>query len=219
MRVILVNKPYDVLCQFTDGEGRRTLAECCAEPGVYPVGRLDRDSEGLLLLTDDGVLQHRLAHPSSGKEKGYWAQVEGLPDAAALKALREGVLLDGQRTAPARCQRIEPPALWPREPPIRARKSVPDCWIELWLTEGKNRQVRRMTAAVGHPTLRLVRFAIGPLRLDGLAPGASRPLSPAELHALRQATAAGPPTKKHQKRSGSGRNTTASPRDTPGTTG
>lgn len=218
-RVILVNKPYDVLCQFTDGEGRRTLAECCATPGVYPVGRLDRDSEGLLILTDDGALQHRLAHPSNEKEKGYWAQVEGVPSEAALAALRAGVLLDGQRTAPSRCERIEPPDLWPRDPPIRVRQSIPDTWIALWLTEGKNRQVRRMTAAVGHPTLRLVRFAIGPLRLDGLAPGATRALQPAEVEALWAAAKAGPQTKKHEKRSGSGRKPSHPPRDTTRRTG
>ena len=218
-RVILVNKPFDVLCQFTDGAGRRTLAELCAVPGVYPVGRLDRDSEGLLLLTDDGALQHALAHPSSGKEKGYWAQVEGLPAPEAMEALRAGVLIDGARTAPARARRIEAPALWPRDPPIRVRPSVPDCWIELHLTEGRNRQVRRMTAAVGHPTLRLVRFAIGPLTLEGLPLGGTRELSPAEVSALWRAAKGGGARENHYKRSRTGRKPGPSPRDTPRRTG
>jgi 23S rRNA pseudouridine2457 synthase len=180
--LLLFNKPYDVLCQFTDGEGRRTLADFIDVPGVYAAGRLDRDSEGLVVLTDQGWLQARLSHPRFAKWKGYRVQVEGVPDDAALQALRDGVLLKGQRTLPARAARIDaPPDLWPRDPPIRERKSVPDSWIELWLTQGLNRQVRRMTAAVGHPTLRLIRFQVGPFVLDGLAPGAWREVPAPDL--------------------------------------
>lgn len=171
-RVILLNKPYDVLCQFTDQHGRRTLADFVPVPHVYPCGRLDRDSEGLVVLTDDGRLQHRLSHPKHGKHKGYWVQVEREPDEQALAALRAGVLVQGRRTLPIAAQRIDPPAVGPRDPPIRYRKSVPDCWLELWLEEGMNRQVRRMTAAVGHPTLRLVRFQVGPYSVGALLPGA-----------------------------------------------
>lgn len=171
-----------MLCQFTDGEGRATLADHVAVPGVYPAGRLDRDSEGLVVLTDDGRVQDRLAHPRFVKEKGYWVRVERIPDDAALAALREGVSIKGGRTRPARVRRIDPPpGLWERDPPVRYRKSVPDCWLELFITEGMNRQVRRMTAAVGHPTLRLVRFQVGPYRLDGLGPGAWREAAPPEL--------------------------------------
>jgi 23S rRNA pseudouridine2457 synthase len=173
-RVILLHKPYDVLCQFTDAQGRRTLADYVPVPGVYAAGRLDRDSEGLLVLTDDGALQHRLSDPRFEKWKTYWVQVEGLPEGSALQGLRDGVVLDGRRTRPARARRIEPPPVGPRDPPIRVRKSIPDCWIELQIREGMNRQVRRMTAAVGHPTLRLVRYAVGPYTLDGLEVGAWR---------------------------------------------
>lgn len=172
--LIALNKPYDVLCQFTDeaaGPPRRTLADFVNVPGVYPAGRLDRDSEGLLLLTDDGRLQARIADPRFKAPKTYLVQVEGEPDEAALAALRRGVRLKDGMTLPAGARRIDPPALWPRVPPVRFRKTVPDCWIELTLREGRNRQVRRMTAAVGHPTLRLVRWAIGDWTLDGLAPG------------------------------------------------
>lgn len=169
--VLLLNKPYDVLCQFTDPAGRPTLAALVPVPGVYAAGRLDRDSEGLLVLTDDGGLQHRLSHPRFGKRKGYWVQVEGTPDAAALDRLREGVTIGGVRTLPAAVRPIPEPAVWPRDPPIRVRKSIPTAWLELYIGEGMNRQVRRMTAAVGLPTLRLVRFAVGPYTLDGLAPG------------------------------------------------
>lgn len=174
MALIALNKPYNVLCQFTDeGQGppRPTLADYVDRPGVYPAGRLDRDSEGLLLLTDDGRLQARIAHPRFKAPKTYLVQVEGEPDAAALDALSRGVRLNDGMTLPARAERIDPPALWPRDPPVRFRKSVPDCWISLTLREGRNRQVRRMTAAVGHPTLRLVRWQIGDWTLDGLAPG------------------------------------------------
>lgn len=173
-RLILFNKPYDVLCQFTDKgteTPRATLSDYVEVPGVYPAGRLDRDSEGLVLLTDDGRLQARIADPRFKLDKTYWVQVEGEPDAAALDALRRGVRLNDGMTRPALAERIDPPALWPRDPPVRFRKSVPDCWIALTLREGRNRQVRRMTAAVGHPTLRLVRWRVGEWSLDGLAPG------------------------------------------------
>lgn len=182
-RLIRFNKPYDVLPQFTDrgteGSARRTLSEFIPVPGVYPAGRLDRDSEGLMLLTDDGRLQARITDPRHKMEKTYYVQVEGLPDEAALQALREGVELKDGRTRPAEARRIEaPPELWPRTPPIRVRKNIPDCWIELTIREGRNRQVRRMTAAVGHPTLRLIRWRIGPWTLDGLEPGEWQELTP-----------------------------------------
>jgi 23S rRNA pseudouridine2457 synthase len=170
-RTILFNKPFGVLCTFTDPEGRPTLADFIDVPGVYAAGRLDRDSEGLLLLTDDGDLQHRISDPRHAKEKGYWVQVEGLPDDEALERLRRGVLVKGRQTRPARVQSIEAPDLWERDPPVRFRKSVPTSWLELFLQEGMNRQVRRMTAAVGFPTLRLVRFGIGPYELGELQPG------------------------------------------------
>ena len=175
-RTILFNKPYDVLSQFTDkgteGSPRPTLSAYIDLPGVYPAGRLDRDSEGLMVLTDDGKLQARIANPRHKMEKTYWVQIEGLPDDAALAALRDGVTLKDGPTRPAQAQRMDAPVgLWPRTPPVRFRKSVPDCWIELTISEGRNRQVRRMTAAVGHPTLRLIRARIGTWSLDGLAPG------------------------------------------------
>lgn len=179
-RYLLFHKPYDVLCQFS-GE-RRTLAGFIDVPGVYPAGRLDRDSEGLLLLTSDGALQHRLCDPKFAHPRTYWAQVEGTPDRGALDTLEQGVAILNYRTRPAKARLLDAePALPPRDPPIRYRKSIPTNWIELTLTEGRNRQVRRMTAAVGFPTLRLVRVAIGSLRLEGLEPGQWRDLTPAEL--------------------------------------
>ena len=176
-RLILFNKPYGVLCQFSDdGSGKPTLAQYVKVPGVYPAGRLDIDSEGLLLLTEDGKLQARIADPRFKLAKTYLVQVEGVPDEAKLAALRRGVELKDGLTRPAAAELIPPPPLWPRDPPIRVRQAIPDSWIRLNLREGKNRQVRRMTAAVGFPTLRLVRWAIGEWSVDGLAPGEWREL-------------------------------------------
>jgi 23S rRNA pseudouridine2457 synthase len=171
--LIAFNKPYGVLCQFTDRSQppRPTLAGFGLPPDVYAAGRLDHDSEGLLLLTDDGGLAHRLTDPRHKQSKTYWVQVEGDPSTEQLRALRDGVELNDGRTRPAQAQRIDAPALWPRDPPVRFRRTVPDAWLELSIGEGRNRQVRRMTAAVGLPTLRLVRVAIGEHRVDGLAPG------------------------------------------------
>lgn len=172
--IILFNKPYGVLSQFTDerqGAPRPTLAQFIDAPGFYPAGRLDFDSEGLLMLCDDGRLQARIADPRFKLRKTYLAQVEGEPDAAAVEALRRGVRLKDGQTRPAEAERVEEPALWPRDPPIRFRKSVPDSWLRLTITEGRNRQVRRMTAAVGHPTLRLVRWSVGEWSVGELVPG------------------------------------------------
>ena len=170
--LLLFNKPFRVLSQFTDTEGRATLADFIDVPGVYPAGRLDYDSEGLLLLTDDGGLQARISQPGAGTRKTYRAQVEGLPTRAQLDRLVSGVSLkDGPARAVSARTIDEPPGLWPRHPPIRYRKNVADSWIEIVLEEGRNRQVRRMTAAVGLPTLRLIRYAIGQWTVDGLQPG------------------------------------------------
>ncbi len=186
-RLILLNKPYLVLCQFTDSEGRPTLADYVSAPGVYPAGRLDHDSEGLVLLTDDGRLQSLIAEPRHKLPKTYWAQVEGIPDGEALQRLREGVALKDGVTLPARVTVMESPEVWPRVPPIRERRSIPTTWLALTITEGRNRQVRRMTAAVGYPTLRLIRWSVGPWTLERLAPGEWRedPIPPyAELRRL-----------------------------------
>src|SRR3990167_588523 len=178
-RLLLLNKPFDVLTQFSpDAEGRDTLKNFVDVPGVYPAGRLDRDSEGLLLLTNDGALQARIADPRHKLAKTYWVQVEGTPTEAQLRQLREGVLLKDGPTLPAHARELEPPALWERDPPVRFRQSIPTAWLELVIREGRNRQVRRMTAAVGLPTLRLVRMRIGPWGLDGLKPGEWREVAP-----------------------------------------
>jgi len=178
-RVIIFNKPFNVLSQFTDrstqASSRETLSDYIDISAVYPAGRLDRDSEGLLVLTDNGRLQARITDPRNETPKTYWVQVEGNPAEDALAALRTGVTLKDGKTAPAKVERIsEPQNLWPRTPPIRVRKSIPDCWIALTITEGRNRQIRRMTAAIGHPTLRLIRYSVGNWTLDGLAPGTWR---------------------------------------------
>jgi 23S rRNA pseudouridine2457 synthase len=181
--LILFNKPFGVLSQFTDerpGAPRRTLAEFIDLPGVYPAGRLDHDSEGLLVLTDDGRLQARIADPRFRLAKTYLVQVEGEPGEEALARLRAGVELKDGRTRPAEVARIDDPGLWPRDPPIRVRRTVSDSWLRLTIREGRNRQVRRMTAAAGHPTLRLVRWSIGGWTLDGLAPGEWR-RAPADI--------------------------------------
>ncbi|WP_317928848.1 pseudouridine synthase [Halioxenophilus sp. WMMB6] len=169
--ILLFNKPYDVLSQFTDGQGRKTLGDYIDKPGFYPAGRLDLDSEGLLLLTDDGQLAHQLSHPRHKQPKTYWVQVEGSATEHECALLRAGVLLKDGKTLPAKIQLIDEPELWLRTNPVRSRQSIPTSWLEITISEGKNRQVRRMTAAVGLPTLRLVRVAIGPWQLQGMQPG------------------------------------------------
>jgi 23S rRNA pseudouridine2457 synthase len=171
-KIILFNKPYGVLCQFTDNEGRPTLADYIDVSDVYAAGRLDRDSEGLVLLTDDGKLQHKITDPQNKMEKTYWVQVEHEITETALQALRQGVELKDGKTLPARAKKIQQPeSLWPRDPPIRQRKHIPTSWIELTISEGRNRQVRRMTAAVGFPALRLIRYRIGSWTIDGITSG------------------------------------------------
>ncbi|MGI0486120.1 pseudouridine synthase [Pantanalinema rosaneae CENA516] len=191
-RYLLFYKPYNVLCQFTDDSPpaqspRQTLKDYIAVPNVYPVGRLDQDSEGLMLLTNHGALQHRLIDPKFQHPRTYWVQVERMPDDLALQHLRQGVVIQGYRTRPAQVTLLsEDPPLPPRDPPIRYRKQVPTAWLEITLTEGRNRQVRRMTAAVGFPTLRLVRVRIANLAIAGLSPGQWRDLTSAEVQALRR---------------------------------
>lgn len=194
-RLYLLHKPYRVLSQFRDDQGRATLGDHLHVKDIYPAGRLDYDSEGLLLLTDDGALIHRIAHPRHKQPKTYWAQVEGHIDDAALKALRQGITLNDGPTRPARAQRIAPPAIAERTPPLDPKRHPHTSWLELVISEGRNRQVRRMTAHVGFPTLRLIRAAVGPWRLDGLAPGEWRSET---LHAPR-------PASRSTKTSGRGR--------------
>ena len=194
MRYILLNKPYEVLTQFTDEHGRATLKDFVSVPDVYPVGRLDFDNEGLLLLTDDKQLQHRLSDPRYKVPKTYWAQVEGLPTEAALGQLRQGVQIKDGLTLPAEVTALPEAAtadLWPRTPPIRYRASIPTSWLEITISQGMNRQVRKMCAAVGLPCLRLVRVALGELPLSPLAPGTWRELTADEVAALRQTAGAG----------------------------
>jgi len=205
-QLILLNKPYGVICQFSEHPLHPTLKSCVELPGVYPAGRLDTDSEGLLLLTGDGTLAHRITDPRWKLPKTYWVQVEGEPSDEALAALAAGVDLGDFVTQPAQVRRIAPPQLWPRNPPVRFRKNVPDSWIELTIHEGKNRQVRRMTAKVGYPTLRLVRVAIGPWRLEGLPPGQWRTaeVQLADLPRVGHSNKLGRAGAAPQKRSGGG---------------
>lgn len=170
-KLVLFNKPFNTLCQFTGETGDDTLANYVDIPNVYPAGRLDKDSEGLMLLTDDGQLQNQIASPKHKMEKTYWVQVEGAPEDSNLEPLRQGVLIQNYRTRPAKVRLLETPDVWPRNPPIRERKNIPTSWLEIIISEGKNRQVRRMTAAIGYPTLRLIRTQIGPWKLGELEVG------------------------------------------------
>jgi 23S rRNA pseudouridine2457 synthase len=187
-RTLLFNKPFGVICQFSPADGKPTLKDFVDVPEVYPAGRLDTDSEGLLILTDDGALQARISHPREKLAKTYWVQVEGDPtDEALLPLIKGGLDLGDFLTQPAKVRRIaEPPGLWPRNPPIRFRAAIPTAWLEIVIAEGKNRQVRRMTAKIGFPTLRLVRYAVGDWTLDGLAPGAWRDAAPGGVPLQRQ---------------------------------
>ncbi len=196
-------KPYDVLSKFTDGDARSTLADFIDVPDLYGAGRLDKDSEGLLILSQDPAFRGALTDPHHHVSRRYLAQVEGIPDAAAIEALRTGVTIKGIPTRPATVELVDAPDLPARSVPIRARKSVPDRWLEIALTEGRNRQVRRMTAAVGHPTLRLVRVGFGPITLDGLTPGTWRRLRDEEVTALRRDVGdrpSGPPRSRPRRR-------------------
>jgi 23S rRNA pseudouridine2457 synthase len=189
LKYIILNKPFEVLTQFTDEAGRVTLKDFVKVPGIYPVGRLDYDSEGLVLLTDDKTLQHRLSNPKFKIEKTYWVQVDGHPTEEALLQLERGVLIKDVRTSPAKARLLnEEPQVWERSKPIRFRKNIPTYWLEIKISQGMNRQVRRMTAAVGFPTLRLIRPAIGPLTLGNLQPGEYRELTPAEIAKLKALT-------------------------------
>jgi 23S rRNA pseudouridine2457 synthase len=194
-QLILFNKPYRVMSQFSPSADKATLAQYIDVPGVYPAGRLDYDSEGLLLLTDDGNLQHRISHPQHKLAKTYWVQAEGEPNKAAQQALRDGVLLNDGPTLPAKVRLLQEPELWPRQPPIRVRQTVATHWLEIIISEGRNRQVRRMTAAVGLPTLRLIRIAIGPWQLADLQPGEWRLIdieTPSSEKSIRARTATRP---------------------------
>jgi 23S rRNA pseudouridine2457 synthase len=182
--IVLFNKPFDVLTQFTSSDGASHLGNYIQIPGIYAAGRLDKDSEGLLLLTDDGQLQHRLTDPRHKQWKTYWAQVERVPDETALARLRNGVVLNDGPTKPARARLIDEPSnLWPRHPPIRYRANIPTAWLEIQLREGRNRQIRRMTAAIGFPTLRLIRYAMGDWTLEDLAPGCYKIVTASETMA------------------------------------
>jgi 23S rRNA pseudouridine2457 synthase len=204
-RTIALYKPYDVLCQFSDDAGRLTLKEFVPIEGIYPAGRLDRDSEGLLLLTDDGPLAHRLTDPRFEHPKTYQVQVERVPDHDAIERLRRGVVLNDGQTRPAEVELLaEPPALPDRSVPIRFRKNVPTAWLHMTIREGRNRQVRRMTAAVGHPTLRLVRVNVGPIELGDLTTGQWRELSTAEVAALGKLRGESPQPRPRLRRRGRG---------------
>lgn len=176
-KIILLNKPFNVLCQFTDNDGRATLADFVTEKKIYPAGRLDYDSEGLVILTDNGVLQHRISHPKTKMPKTYWVQVEGSPTEQSLEPLRTGTVLKDGRCLPAQVELIPEPNIWVRLPPIRQRKAIPTAWLQLIITEGRNRQVRRMTASIGFPTLRLIRVKIGEWSIDALKPGESQQIA------------------------------------------
>lgn len=190
MKYIILNKPYEVLTQFTDETGRVTLKDYVKVPNIYSVGRLDYDSEGLVLLTDDKTLQHRLSDPKFKIEKTYWVQVDGVPTEEALQELRRGVTIKGVKTAPAKASILEDePLVWERSTPIRYRKNIPTSWVEIKISQGMNRQVRRMTAAIGYPTLRLIRPSIGPLTIGDLQPGEYRELTPDEITKLKSLTA------------------------------
>ncbi|NWK78345.1 pseudouridine synthase [Aquitalea sp. LB_tupeE] len=204
--LFLFNKPYGVICQFSRHELHPTLKDHISTPGIYPAGRLDTDSEGLLLLTGEGALQHRISDPRWKLPKTYWVQVEGRASEEQLAALRAGVDLGDFVTRPAQVRQIDPPALWERKPPVRFRKTVPDCWLEIIISEGKNRQVRRMTAKVGLPTLRLVRAAIGPWQLGDMQPGELRSIEVnlEDLPALSHAERLSKPTPLAQGKAGSG---------------
>lgn len=193
-QIILFNKPYGVLSQFRAESGQTSLASYLRIPDVYPAGRLDKDSEGLLLLTDDGRLQHRIAHPRHKAEKVYWVQVEGVPDEKALSQLARGVELKDGLTRPARVKRMTEPDIWPRDPPVRYRANIPTSWLEITLSEGRNRQVRRMTAAVGYPTLRLIRYRIGEWTLQDIPPGQWKVLDIADTMGPQQRAHAGKKT-------------------------